>query len=432
MNVYDSDRMRDSLAKEGFEIVDNFKGANLVILNTCHIREKATDKVYSELGAIRKEKDKMAKAGTPMIIAVAGCVAQAEGDEIIKRAPFVDLVVGPQSYQRLPEMINNITGGNDNNKKTDLDFSTEDKFDKLPQEFAEKVPSSAFLTIQEGCDKFCTFCVVPYTRGAEFSRSVPEIRREAMRFVEAGAREISLLGQNVNAYHGSNGHGKEVGLGDLMLTLAEIKGLERIRYSTSHPRDMHDALVEAHKHPKIMPFLHLPVQSGSDKVLNEMNRKHTKAEYKVWIDKLIEARPDIAFSSDFIVGFPGETDEDFEETLELVDYVKYANCYSFKYSARPGTPAANREDTVSEDLKDARLKKLQTTLRGHQTGFNQSCEGMEFDVLFEKIGRETGQIIGKSPYMQSVHAIGSQSLIGNIARVKVTGTKPNSLEAIII
>jgi len=429
MNFYDSDRMEDSLKPMGFTLSDKVSDSDLVILNTCHIREKAAEKVYSELGRIRKEKAKRRKEGKNMIIAVAGCVAQAEGKEIIKRAPFVDIVIGPQSITRLPQLIANATDG----KKgmVDLDFSPEEKFDELPEESRPQGLSS-LLTIQEGCDKFCTFCVVPYTRGVEFSRPVPELYREAARLVSHGAKELFLLGQNVNAYHGKGPDGEAWGLGQLIRHIAAINGLERIRYTTSHPRDMDDDLINAHGEvEKLMPFMHLPVQSGSDKILKEMNRNHTADFYRGIIDKVRTARPDIQFSSDFIVGFPGETDEDFKETMKLVSDIGYAQAYSFKYSARPGTPAANREYLVPEKIKDERLIELQNLISKQQEEFNKKCIGLTMPVLFDRKGKYEGQIIGRSPYMQSVHVMDGHELFGKIAEVTMTEAFANSLSAIV-
>ncbi len=426
MNFYDSGRMQDMLVPLGFELSDEVAGANLVILNTCHIREKAAEKVYSELGLIRKEKERMRAEGHSMVIAVAGCVAQAEGKEIRARAPFVDIVVGPQAYQRLPEMVANANKvrANDN---TELDFAADEKFDLLPEE-SQSQGASAFLTIQEGCDKFCTFCVVPYTRGAEYSRPAAEILAEAERLVAQGAKEIYLLGQNVNAYHGAGERSDIWNLARLIRRVAELDGVERIRYSTSHPRDMDDDLIAAHGDvEKLMPFLHLPVQSGSDRVLEMMNRKHNADFYRGILSRLRKARPDMAFSSDFIVGFPGETDEDFRDTMRLVEDVGYASAYSFKYSPRPGTPAAVKENIVPEEVKSQRLTELQELLNRQQKGFNQGCAGRIMPVLLDRKGKYDGQLVGRSPYMQAVHVMNAEKHFGQIVNIKITEIHSNSL-----
>ena len=418
MNVYDSARMADVLAPSGYEPTGEAGEADLIILNTCHIREKAAEKVYSELGRLRALKR---DRGT--MIAVAGCVAQAEGEEILRRAPQVDLVVGPQTYHRLPEMIERASGGTG---LIDTEFPAESKFDHLPD--PQAAGPAAFLTVQEGCDKFCTFCVVPYTRGAEVSRPGTDIVAEAHRLAEAGVREITLLGQNVNAYHGAEG-----GLAGLIRRIAAIGGIERVRYTTSHPRDMDDALIAAHGEvPELMPYLHLPVQSGSDRVLAAMNRGHDAAFYLRLVDRLRAARPDLALSSDFIVGHPGESDEDFEATLALVRAVGYAQAYSFKYSPRPGTPAAARDDQLPEPVKSERLARLQELLNEQQHTFNQRAVGMEMPVLFERAGRRDAQAAGRSPFMQAVHvdcadAAEAQALIGDIVTVRITGAHANSL-----
>jgi tRNA-2-methylthio-N6-dimethylallyladenosine synthase len=423
MNVYDSARMADLLMPLGYSMTDAPEGADMVILNTCHVREKAAEKVYSELGRLKRLKDE--KSG--MLIAVAGCVAQAEGEEIIARQPAVDMVVGPQSYHRLPEMIARVTRGSGHALETD--FPADEKFDALPQENAV-TGASAFLTVQEGCDKFCTFCVVPYTRGNEYSRPVAQIEAEARRLVAKGAHEITLLGQNVNAYRGADTDGNPVTLAKLIETLARIEGLDRLRYTTSHPRDMGEDLIAAHRDiPALMPFLHLPVQSGSDRILKTMNRQHTAEEYLRLVDRIREARPDIALSSDFIVGFPGETDKDFEATMALIRAVTFTQAFSFKYSPRPGTPASAAKIQVPEDVKDARLQALQSLLREQMDGFNASCEGRTFSVLFEKPGREPGQAIGRSPYLQAVHADDAAHLIGKIADVRIEKAMTNSLRA---
>ncbi|MDE3017117.1 MAG: tRNA (N6-isopentenyl adenosine(37)-C2)-methylthiotransferase MiaB [Pseudomonadota bacterium] len=424
MNVYDSRRMEGVLAPLGYRAQDSAEGADLVILNTCHIREKAEEKVYSDLGRVRQEKEKKSS----MLIAVGGCVGQAEGEEIIRRAPFVDMVFGPQSYHQLPEMVTRAI--RDNGGVVELDFAPERKFDALA-ESALPQGVSAFLSVQEGCDKFCSFCVVPYTRGAEYSRPLAAIEQEARRLVDQGALEITLLGQNVNAYHGDNG-GSTASLADVIARLAAIHGLERIRYTTSHPRDMSDDLIAIHgTEPKLMPFLHLPVQSGSDAILKKMNRKHTAEFYLDIIARLRASRPDIAFSSDFIVGFPGETEKDFEDTLTLVEQVKYAQAYSFKYSPRPGTPAAGDEQ-IAEDVKDGRLQRLQALLRMQQTAFNESSVGKTMQALLDRDGKLEGQLLGKSPYMQSVHVRDAENLRGQLVDVAVTGAYLNSLAAVIL
>lgn len=426
MNFYDSGKMADVLKPIGFETAESMVGADLVILNTCHIREKATEKVYSELGQVKRQR---ALQDNPMMIAVAGCVGQAEGEEIFARAPFVDIVVGPQSYHTLPELVSK--AARKAGHAMELNFPANDKFDALPQ--TEKSPASAFLAVQEGCDKFCTFCVVPYTRGAEYSRPVEDIYREALSLVSRGAKELTLLGQNVNAYHGVSPEGVEIRFGDLIRHLANIKGLERIRYTTSHPRDMEDSLITAHAEvPKLMPYLHLPVQAGSDRILKMMNRKHTAAEYLVTIARIRAVNPDIAFSSDFIVGFPGETEADFEATMNIVREVKYAYAYSFSYSPRPGTPAATFDNQVPEQVKHARLMRLQALILEQQLAFNQSKVGQEMDILVERKGKFDGQMIGKSPWMQSVYLENATHLKGEIVRVKVTGGYTNSLSAELI
>ena len=430
MNVYDSARMADVLAPLGYALVESPDAADMVILNTCHIREKAAEKVYSELGRLRELKTARAPEA-PMTIAVAGCVAQAEGQEMLRRAPQVDLVFGPQTYHRLPELIARTArqrGG-----VLDTDFPVESKFDFLPETTAPQGPS-AFLSIQEGCDKFCTFCVVPYTRGAEFSRPAAEILAEARRLVDAGAREITLLGQNVNAYHGAGPDGQETwGLADLLHALAAIEGLARLRYTTSHPRDMDDALIDAHgANQKLMPYLHLPVQSGSDRVLAAMNRRHSADDYRRIVDRLRAARPDIAMSSDFIVGFPGETDRDFAETLRLVTDVGYAQAYTFKYSPRPGTPAAVLEDQVPDDVKAERLASLQALIDAQQEAFNRASVGRRVPVLLERRGRKAGQLIGRSPAMQSVHAAAPESCLGRVVDLEIVAGGPNSLRGCMI
>lgn len=426
MNEYDSARMADVMAPHGYLRSEGIDDADLVVLNTCHIREKAADKVYSELGRLRVLKEERQERGQQLIVAVAGCVAQAEGRELMRQARVIDIVVGPQVYHRLPEMV---AQAQQRKRVIDTEFPLVDKFDELPSARSVTGPC-AFLTIQEGCDKFCTFCVVPYTRGAEYSRSVLQVRMEAERLVHQGVREITLLGQNVNAYHGLDESGAECGLGGLISRLARINGLERIRYMTSHPRDMDDALIEAHRsEPKLMPFLHLPVQSGSDAVLEAMNRGHTREMYLKLIDRIRLARSDIAFSSDFIVGYPGETDHDFEQTLALVREVGYAQCYSFKYSPRPGTPASAERKQIPEDVKMERLYALQSLLTQQMGAFYENCVGKTFDVLLEKPGRYPGQMIGRSPYLQSVNLHAPDACIGEFAMVKVVAAMPNSLKA---
>jgi tRNA-2-methylthio-N6-dimethylallyladenosine synthase len=423
MNVYDTVRMHDVMAPLGYAPSQTPDDADLVILNTCHIREKAEEKVYSELGRIREEKKKKAEKGEKMLIAVGGCVGQAEGEEIFKRAPFVDMVLGPQSYHQLPEMVTRAIRGEGG--VVELDFPTVQKFDLLPEN-STKQGVSAFLSVQEGCDKFCSFCVVPYTRGAEYSREVAAVLEEAKRMVDGGALEITLLGQNVNAYHGQAG-GKTYSLADLIAELAKINGLHRIRYTTSHPRDMSEDLIAIHgSEEKLMPYLHLPVQSGSNGVLKRMNRKHDTAFYLDIIDRLRKSRPDIAFSSDFIVGFPGESDAEFEETMQLVRDVAFASAFSFKYSPRPGTPAAVDEQ-LSELVKSERLARLQALLLEQQEAFNQSCVGRTMTVLLDRDGKKDGQLIGKSPYMQSVHVLGSEHVRGQLVEVSITAGHMNSL-----
>jgi tRNA-2-methylthio-N6-dimethylallyladenosine synthase len=427
MNVYDSARMADLLAPLGYMPVDGPDGADMVILNTCHIREKATEKVYSELGKLKRLKTARAEAGTPILVAVAGCVAQAEGAEIMARQPAVDIVVGPQSYHRLPEMIARIARGAGHAMQTD--FLAEDKFDSLPEEQATSGPT-AFLTIQEGCNKFCTFCVVPYTRGAEFSRPVTQIEDEARRLADKGVREITLLGQNVNAYRGVGPDGSPWNLAQLIRHLARIEGLARLRYTTSHPRDMDDALIQAHADVEVlMPFLHLPVQSGSDRVLRAMNRGHRVEDYLRIVEQIRAARSDIALSSDFIVGFPSESDSDFQASMDLVRSVGYASAFSFKYSARPGTPAAAAKQ-IPDRVKDERLQALQGLIAEQQAAFNQSCVGRVFPVLFEKAGRKPGQAAGRSPYLQPVHVEGALSLVGEIRNVRVAAVLTNSLKGV--
>jgi tRNA-2-methylthio-N6-dimethylallyladenosine synthase len=430
MNVYDSDRMADLLAPLGYQTVGAPEGANLIILNTCHIREKAAEKVYSELGRLNFLKSEQAENGNKMLIAVAGCVAQAEGQQILERAPFVDLVFGPQTYHRLPEMVESALKSGA--RIVDTEFPVEDKFDFLPEQ-NHRGTVSQFLTIQEGCDRFCTFCVVPYTRGAEQSRSATSIMADAERMVSDGVREITLLGQNVNAWHGEAPHGGEWRLGRLVRHLADIEGLERIRYTTSHPSDMDDDLIAAHGDvPQLMPFLHLPVQSGADKVLAAMNRRHTADDYRRIIDSLREKRPDIALSSDFIVGFPGENDSDFAATIKLITEVGYAQAYSFKYSPRPGTPAADINQQVPDDVKSERLAGLQQLLRAQQDAFLKSQNEVVLEVLFEGAGRRPGQILGRSPYMQTVHVEAPERLVGTLHKVRIKEILANSLKGDVV
>lgn len=425
MNVYDSSRMADVVAPLGYTTVDEVTDADLVILNTCHIREKATEKLYSELGRLRAHQQVKAENGGRMVVAVAGCVAQAEGAEIQKRMPYVDIVFGPQSYHHLPEMI--ARAHRNAGHVLNTEFPPEPKFDALPQPGASTGVCS-FLSIQEGCDKFCTFCVVPYTRGAEYSRSVQAIVTEAESMVSHGAREITLLGQNVNAFHGEGLDGKPWGIARLFCRLAEIPNLKRLRYMTSHPRDMDDDLIAAHGDlPQLMPFLHLPVQSGSDAILDAMNRKHTADDYRRLIDRLRKVRPDIALSSDFIVGFPGETNADFKATLQLVRDITFSQAYSFKFSRRPGTPAASMPDQIDNELADARLQELQLLLREQQDAFNHKMVGQILPVLFDRAGRYDKQIHGRTAYMQAVHIDGDPRIIGEEMLVKVETIGLNSL-----
>ncbi len=430
MNVYDSGRMADVLAPLGYAPAPTPDGADMVILNTCHIRDKAAEKVFSELGRLRLLKQARQAAGGRMVLAVAGCVAQADGAEILARAPFVDLVLGPQTYHRLPEMVARVAraGG----AVIDTDFPPERKFDFLP-ETAAPPGVTAFLTVQEGCDKFCSFCVVPYTRGAEASRPAAAVLAEARRLVGAGARELTLLGQNVNAWHGEGPDGRDWGLGRLVHALAEIGDLKRIRYTTSHPRDMADDLIAAHAEvPALMPFLHLPVQSGSDRILAAMNRRHTAGDYLRLVDRLRAARPDLALSSDFIVGHPGETEADFAATLALVRQVGFAQAFSFKYSPRPGTPAAGAPAQVPEPDKDRWLQTLQALLRAQQAACNAASAGRVVDVLFTGLGRHPGQLGGRSPHLQAVHVEGPSDLVGTVRPVKILAGNPNSLSGTLL
>ena len=425
MNLYDSVRMADVLASLGYTCVETAEDADLVVLNTCHIREKASEKLFSELGRLRALKDARKAQGGGMILAVAGCVAQAEGAEILRRAPFVDAVLGPQSYHRLPEIVARAVRGGGGVLETDL--TAEEKFDALPAASSASGPS-AFLTVQEGCDKFCTFCVVPYTRGAEYSRPPADVLDEARGLARRGVREITLLGQNVNAYHAEGAGGDALGLGDLIRMVAGIEGIERLRYTTSHPRDMDDGLLAAHAEvPELMPFVHLPVQSGSDRVLAAMNRRYGAADYLRAVDRLRAARPGIALSGDFIVGFPGETDADFQATLDLVREVEYAQAYSFKYSPRPGTPAWALEDQVPDAVKSVRLQALQDLLSEQQRAFNGAAVGRTMPVLLEGRGRHPGQLTGRSPYMQAVNLTADAHRCGGIVDVFIMDALPNSL-----
>jgi tRNA-2-methylthio-N6-dimethylallyladenosine synthase len=432
MNVYDSNRMTDALAAAGYEPTEHQDRADLIILNTCHIREKAAEKVYSEIGRLKRLKTSGSGGKKGVMIGVAGCVAQAESVEIMRRAPAVDLVFGPQSYHRLPHLVARAAAGE---KVIETEFPEEDKFEHLPPATRERTiarGTSAFLTIQEGCDKFCAFCVVPYTRGTESSRPVTQIVQEATRLIEAGVREVTLLGQNVNAYHGAN-HGREAqegssSLAGLLYRLAELPGLDRLRYTTSHPRDMSQDLIDAHGDlAELMPYLHLPVQSGSDRILKAMNRRHTRDEYLSLVQRIRAARPDIALSGDFIVGFPGETDADFDDTLELIAQVNYAQAYSFKYSPRPGTPAAQSEHQLPEAVKSERLAALQQLLNEQQLTFNLGTVGKHTDVLLERPGRKPGQLVGRSPWCQAVQVVAPVQMLGAIAGVTVTKAGPKSL-----
>ena len=430
MNVYDSGRIEDALRPHGYAAVSGPETADLVILNTCHIRERAADKVYSELGRLRELKALRRADGKQTQIAVAGCVAQAEGAEIARRVPAVDVVVGPQSYHRLPELLARANGLG--TSVVDTEFPAQSKFDQLPARTPGRMPA-AFLTVQEGCDKFCTFCVVPYTRGAEFSRPVAKLVDEAQKLADGGVRELTLLGQNVNAYHGEAPDGSNWGLALLIARLSLIEGIARIRYMTSHPRDMDDALIAEHaRNEKLMPFLHLPFQSGSDRILAAMNRKHTVAEYEALIARIRAARPEIALSTDIIAGFPGETDADFEATLALVVRIGFAQAYSFKFSPRPGTPAASHAGQIDDAVMTERLARLQALLSAQQKAFNTGCVGATLPVLFEKAGRKPGQLIGRSPYLQAVHAEAPPSRIGQIAKVAVSSASLSSLGGVIV
>jgi tRNA-2-methylthio-N6-dimethylallyladenosine synthase len=427
MNAYDAERMADVLAGEGYDETKAVEEADLVILNTCHIREKAAEKVYSELGRIRVLKAERGAQGLDTKVVVAGCVAQAEGREILRRAPVVDGVIGPQSYHRLPELLAKAQTA----RVVDTDFPVEDKFDQLPAPSKARTQSrgiSAFLTIQEGCDKFCTFCVVPYTRGAELSRPVSKILADARRLADAGVREITVIGQNVNAFHGEGPDGSAWSLARLLAALAAVPGIVRLRYTTSHPRDMDEDLIAAHRDlPAVMPYLHLPVQSGSDRILAAMNRRHTGDEYRRLVERIRAARPDMALSSDFIVGFPGETDEDFEDTMRLVADVNFASAYFFKYSSRPGTPAAELDDQVPEPVKAERFARLQDLLDAQRHAFNRGTVSRTLDVLLEKPGREPGQIVGKTPYLQTVQIDGDAHRIGEVIPVRIVRAGTNTL-----
>ena len=433
MNVYDSQRMADLAALEGYAEAAGVEDADLIILNTCHIRERASEKIYSELGKLRELKQKRRKAGRRTTVVVAGCLAQAEGADILRRQPTVDVVVGPQSYHRLPELLREaqVRSG-----VIDTDFPSEDKFSLLPPSPREAVArrgAAAFVTVQEGCDKFCTFCVVPYTRGTEFSRPIGAILKEIERLAAAGVREVMLIGQNVNAYHGLDGDGRSVGLPGLIRAAVAVPGIRRVRYATSHPNDMSDELIAAHRDIEALaPYLHLPVQSGSDRILASMNRRHRVADYMDIVTHARAARPDIALSSDFIVGYPGESEADFRATLDLARKVRYASSYAFKYSPRPGTPAAEMEGQVDEAVKVARLGELQVLLEQQRQAFNHASIGRRFEVLFEKPGKRDGQVIGRSPYMQAVVAHGPPSLIGAMVEVDIVAAGPNSLQGQIV
>jgi len=428
MNVYDSARMEDALAREGFAPTSAMDDADLVLLNTCHIREKAAEKVYSEIGRIRRLKEARSTTNRPLTLGVTGCVAQAEGGEIMARAPSVDLVAGPQTYHRIGEIVRDAERGA---RPVVTEFEIEEKFSKLGAGTPSQIRArgvAAFLTVQEGCDKFCTFCVVPYTRGAEVSRPVIQILEEAQQMADAGVREITLLGQNVNAWHGKGANGRSWRLGELLFALSEIEGIERLRYTTSHPVDMDDSLFDAHRElSKLMPYLHLPVQSGSNRILKAMNRHHSTQDYIEIIERMRQVRPDIAISGDMIVGFPGESDADFEASLELTRKIGYASCFSFKYSPRPGTPGAELPDQVPETVKSQRLKELQALLNEQQLSFNLACVGKQCPILLEKKGRREGQLIGRSPWLQSVVVDASLGEPGQMVHVEITGARPNSL-----
>ena len=430
MNAYDSERMAEALEDHGYETTEDLGAAELVILNTCHIREKAAEKVYSELGRVRAVREARRERGLDTTIAVAGCVAQAEGSEILARASVVDLVVGPQSYHELPALLDRVRDGRE--RVVSTDFPAEDKFLSLPERRLARSQPSAFITVQEGCDKFCTFCVVPYTRGAEYSRPAAPIVAEAERLARSGVRELTLLGQNVNAYRGLGPDGRDWSLARLLQRLADIPEIERLRYTTSHPRDMDDDLIALHgDEPKLMPYLHLPFQAGSDRILTAMNRKHTADDYADLAGRIRAARPDIALSTDIIVGFPGETDADFEETLALVRRIGFARAFSFKYSARPGTPAASLPNQVPDKVARERLHSLQNLLEEEAKAFDAATVGRRLPVLFERQGRKPGQIAGRSPYLQAVHGDGPEGLIGRIVEVDIVSAGPNSLTGVI-
>ncbi|MEO1746420.1 MAG: tRNA (N6-isopentenyl adenosine(37)-C2)-methylthiotransferase MiaB [Pseudomonadota bacterium] len=430
MNVYDSQRMADALARDGYVETQSPDDADMVLLNTCHIREKAAEKVYSEIGRLRRQREQRQAIGKDMMIGVAGCVAQAEGEEIIRRAPSVDFVIGPTTYHRLPDVVAKARKGE---SVVETEYAVEDKFEHLPAQEKKVIANrgvAAFLTVQEGCDKFCTFCVVPYTRGSEVSRPVSQLVEEAQRLVDAGVREITLLGQNVNAWHGAGPDGRQWGLGELLHELAKIDGLKRLRYTTSHPRDMDDALIAAHRDlDTLMPYLHLPIQAGSDRILKAMNRKHTADDYRRLIDRIRGARADIALSGDFIVGFPGETDADFEATMQVIRDVTYAQAFSFKYSPRPGTPGAEMAGHVPEDVKSERLYALQDLLNTQQKVFMRGLEGHKIDVLLEKPGRMPGQLVGRSPWLQPVVCDETVGNIGDVVTVRINAVSSNSLIA---
>jgi tRNA-2-methylthio-N6-dimethylallyladenosine synthase len=433
MNVYDAERMADIAAAQGYSEAQSADDADLVVLNTCHIRERASEKIYSELGKLRQLKDERRRAGRRMTLVVAGCLAQAEGPEILRRQSAVDVVVGPQSYHRLPELLSEarLRPG-----VVAADFPAEDKFAHLPVAPPDAIARrgvAAFVTVQEGCDKFCSFCVVPYTRGAEASRPVRAVLAEIARLAAAGVREVTLLGQNVNAYHGQDGDGRAAGLADLIRAAAGVPGIARLRYTTSHPGDMNDELIAAHGDVEALaPYLHLPVQSGSDRVLKAMNRRHRAADYLDIVARVRAARPDIAFSSDFIVGYPGETDADFEATLALIREVRFASAYAFKYSARPGTPAAEAAGQIDAPVKERRLARLQALIEDERQAFNRATVGRRLKVLFEKPGKRAGQVVGRSPYMQAVFADGPKSLIGVMAEVEIIAAEAHSLRARVV
>jgi tRNA-2-methylthio-N6-dimethylallyladenosine synthase len=433
MNVYDAERMGDLAAEAGYSEAIRVEDADLIVLNTCHIRERASEKIFSELGKLRELKEERARVGRQTMLVVAGCVAQAEGGEILRRQPAVDVVVGPQSYHRLPQLLREARG---RPGVVDTEFPAEDKFSQLPVPQADAIRRrgvSAFVTVQEGCDKFCSFCVVPYTRGAEASRPLADVLDEIARLAAAGVREVTLLGQNVNAYHGLDARGQAIGLAALIRAAASVPGIRRVRYMTSHPNDMSEDLIQAHRDvPKLAPYLHLPVQSGSDSVLKSMNRRHGVADYLDIVGRVRAARPDIAFSSDFIVGYPGETEADFDQTLALVRTVGFASSYAFKYSPRPGTPAAEMSGQIDESVKAQRLAALQELIEDQRQTFNLASVGQRLEVLFEKPGRREGQVIGRSPTMQSVFAEGSQSLIGELMQVEMIGVEPRSLRGRIV